>query len=70
MQGEGAGDGDALALPAGELAGLAVERRGRQGDAVEELGRLLATAATVPTPNDRNGSAITSPTVKRGFSDV
>ena len=49
-----AGDGDALALAAGQLGRLALQRRRRQGDAVEQLGGTGAPAAPVADAGRRS----------------
>lgn len=49
---EGSGDADALALPAGELVGVAVEVGGGQAHDLEELGDAVAYRACAALPVD------------------
>ena len=55
LEGEGPGDGDALALTAGELVGVAAHDRARQGDHVEQLGdaRLALLGGADPVDPQR-----------------
>ena len=71
LQGERAGDADALPLAAGELVRVAVVVLGVQADGVHQLlDRPLALGRRpCACPWITNGSAMIEPTVLRGFSD-
>jgi hypothetical protein len=68
LQGEGAGDADPLALPAGKFVGIAVELIFRQADAADQVGGAGALIGGAPMPWMTSGSAIRSPTRMRGSS--
>ena len=53
LERQGPGDADALALPPGELVGVAVHRRGIEADALEERGRGLQGGPDILAVGDR-----------------
>ena len=55
VDGERAGEADALALPAGELRGVALAVVGLEADQLEQLGGARAGALLVPAEQARDG---------------
>ena len=70
LQRQRAGDADALALPAGELVGIAIGVFLAQADHVEQFATSRARLARSPTPWIRSGSPMMSRTVMRGSSEA